>query len=212
MTATVDQDIELVRRARAGDYAAFTSLVDKYERRIYGLVLRMLRQQQDAEDVTQQTYISAIEHLKDFRGESTFFTWLTRIATNHALKLLRKRKGSPTVPLEAEDGHGNGPESYGEMPHPDYIAPWREEPDALAQRQDTRRLLDAALNTLGEKYRVVFILRDMNEVSTAETARILGISENNVKIRLLRARLQLREVLTRRLGDAHARLLVDHHH
>jgi RNA polymerase sigma-70 factor, ECF subfamily len=196
-------DQRLVDCARSGDLAAFETLTQRYEKRIYSLALKMLHQQQDAEDVTQQTFISAIEHLDGFRGESSFCTWLLRIATYAALKILRKRKGLETVSLE--QATEPGPDE-GQIPHPEYIADWRQSPDELAQRQEMRGLLDEALAQLDEKHRVVFLLRDVEGLSVKETSEALGLTEANVKVRLLRARLQLRELLTRRLGDPASRV------
>lgn len=192
----MEDDRELVRRARSGAYEAFEQLVGRYERRLYTLALRMTRRAEDAEDVVQETLMSVVEHLQDFREESSFYTWVMRIATNHALKLIRKRKGLPIVPLEEEEG-------YADIPRPDYIAEWREEEGLSTAR---RRLLDQALEELEEKYRVVFLLRDVEGLSTKATAEALGISEGNVKVRLLRARLMLRERLTHELGDEATRV------
>ena len=202
MTNPTDEDRDLVRRARAGDFAAVEALVSKYERRLYGLALRMVRHRQDAEEVVQQTFLSVIEHLQGFREESSFYTWLMRIATNHGLALLRKRKSRGTVELR-DDGSRD---SDDQLPHPQFIAPWRETPEKIAMARETGRLLSDALDELDEKHRVVFILRDVEGLSTSETAQALGISEANVKVRLLRARLKLRERLTRAFGDEAARV------
>jgi len=197
-----------VRKARAGDLASFEALTQRYAQRVYSLVLRMVRQQQDAEDITQQTFISAVEHLDGFRGEASFSTWLLRIATHAALKVLRKRKGLDTVSLEEATETA---EDDGHIPHPEYIADWRQSPDKLAQQQEIRRLLEEALARLDEKHRVVFLLRDVEGLSVKETAQALGLTSANVKVRLLRARLQLREELTRRLGDPARRVLAHDH-
>jgi RNA polymerase sigma-70 factor (ECF subfamily) len=202
-----DPDLPLLTKARGGDFAAFEALVARFQDRVYGLAYRMLGEAHDAEDVTQQTFLSLVEHLKDFRGESAVAGWVLRIAANHALKLLRKRRGLPTVPLADP-----GDEGYGDLPHPDFIAPWRDDPADLAARREVRGLIDAALAGLDEKYRVVFVLRDVEGFSVRETAKMLGLSEANVKVRLLRARLALREKLTRALGDEAARVFPDHHH
>jgi RNA polymerase sigma-70 factor (ECF subfamily) len=207
MSNPADEDRQLVRRTRAGDFEAFEALVAKYERRLYGLALRMVRHRQDAEEVVQQTFVSVIEHLDGFREESSFYTWLMRIATNHALALLRKRAHRATAPL----GNGGSADHYGDLPHPEFIAPWRETPEQIAQRNETARLLAEALDELDEKYRLVFLLRDVEGLSTAETAESLGITEANVKVRLLRARLALREKLTRLFGDEATRLPPHHH-
>lgn len=205
----VDPDREAVLRARGGDYAAFEELVGRFQSRVYGLAYRMLGEPHDAEDVTQQTFLSLVEHLRDFRGESAVAPWVLRIAANHALKLLRKRRGLPSVPLADIGGPDEG---YGDVPHPEFIAPWRDDPADLAERHEVRELIDRALADLDEKYRAVFVLRDVEGFTTQEAAELLGVSEANVKVRLLRARLALRERLTRVLGDETARLFPDHRH
>ncbi len=207
MTAPGDEDGTLVRQARQGDYAAFEALVAKYERRLYSLAMRIVGRRHDAEEVVQQTFLSVVEHLEGFREESSFYTWLMRIATNQALALLRKRSIRATLPL-GSDNH----ESYGDLPHPEYIAQWRETPDDIAMRRETRQLLEEALQELDEKYRLVFVLRDVEGLSTAETAQALGIGESNVKVRLLRARLMLRERLTRVFGEESTRVASHHDH
>ncbi len=203
-------DAELVQRAKQGDLDAFEELANRYERKIYTLARRITQNEHDAEDVTQQTFLSALEHLKDFREEASFATWLDRIATHAALKILRKRKGLETVSLD--QATDPSPDT-GEIPHPEYIADWREGPEHLVHRNEIRALLEEALAELDEKYRVVFLLRDVEGLSVRETAELLGLSETNVKVRLLRARLQLREKLTRALGDPARRLPpAPHHH
>ena len=191
-------DSELVARAKAGRLDAFEELTSRYEQRVYSLALRMLRQEQDAEDVTQQTFLSALENLDGFRGEASFGTWLLRIATHAALKVIRKRSGLDTVSLEETTEEAD---SYQTVPHPEYIADWRQSPEQLVTRNEIRRLLDEALAKLDSKHRTVFLLRDVEGLSVKETAEALGLSEANTKVRLLRARLQLRELLTRALGD-----------
>ena len=202
-------DGELVQLAQAGDLSAFEALTGRHEQRVYSLALRMLRQEQDAEDVTQQTFLSALEHLDGFRAEASFSTWLLRIATHAALKIIRRRKGLETVSLEAATEEQEGLEA---VPHPEYIADWRQSPEQLVHKHEIQRLLDEALATLDEKHRLVFLLRDVEGFSVKETAGALELSEANVKVRLLRARLQLREVLTQALGNPATRLIRSHHH
>ncbi|HZR17672.1 MAG TPA: sigma-70 family RNA polymerase sigma factor [Verrucomicrobiae bacterium] len=202
-------DTELVQRAKAGDLDAFESLANRYEQRVYSLGLRMLRQEQDAQDVTQQTFLSALESLPRFRGEAKFSTWLLRIATHAALKIIRKRNGLDTVSLEEATQAPNDSEP---VPHPEYIADWRQSPEELVQQNEVKRLLDEALGQLDEKHRLVFLLRDVEGLSIKETAEALGLSEANTKVRLLRARLQLRERLTRTLGDPARRVVRAHDH
>ena len=208
-TIAVTPDVELVGRAKKGDLEAFEALANRYEQRVYSLALRMLRQEQDAEDVTQQTFLSAMENLGGFRGDASFSTWLLRIATHAALKVIRKRKGLDTVSLEEAT---EGTKDTDAVPHPEYIADWRQSPEELVHKHEIKRLLDEALGHLDEKHRVVFLLRDVEGLSVKETAEALGLSEANIKVRLLRARLQLREELTRSLGDPEQRLLLTHNH
>jgi RNA polymerase sigma-70 factor (ECF subfamily) len=191
-------DGELVQRAKGGDLGAFESLTVRYERRVYSLAMRMLRHEQDAEDVTQQTFLSVVESLAGFRGEASFSTWVLRIATHAALKIIRKRKGMNTVSLEEATEAGDHSDT---IPHPEMIMDWRKSPGHLVETREMRRLLDEALDRLDEKHRVVFLLRDVEGLSIQETAATLGVSEANTKVRLLRARLQLREHLTRAFGD-----------
>jgi RNA polymerase sigma-70 factor (ECF subfamily) len=201
-------DAELVRRAKAGELSAFEALTARHEQRVYALARRMLHNEQDAEDVTQQTFLSALENLAGFREEARFSTWLLRIATHAALKVLRKRRGLDVVSLD--EATQPDPDTD-HIPHPEYIADWRESPERLVQNRETRRLIEEALAELDEKHRLVFLLRDVQGLSVRETAEVLGITEVNVKVRLLRARLQLRERLTRAFGDP-ARRLAPHAH
>jgi RNA polymerase sigma-70 factor (ECF subfamily) len=203
-------DLELMRQARAGQWEAFETLMVRLEPRVFALTTRLLRQRQDAEDATQQTFVKVMENLDKFREESSVSTWVLRIATNHALTMLRKRRPERNIPLDVVPPGGDG---EGPMPHPHFIARWGENPAELAERAEVKRLLESALDELDEKYRVVFTLRDIEQFSTRETAELLDISESNVKVRLLRARLQLRELLTHSLGDESTRVSpADHHH
>ncbi len=155
----------------------------------------------DAQDVVQESFASVVEHLGDFREESSFYTWLARIATNHALKVIRKRRGLATVPLDEETVS-----DARDLPKPEYIAPWGKDPDQARKDPSIRALLEKALAELDEKYRLAFVLRDIQGLSTEAAAAELGITEGNLKVRLLRARLQLRERMTRALGDESARV------
>ena len=202
-------DVELVRLAKAGELDAFEALTNRYEQRVFGLAMRMLRHEHDAEDVTQQTFLSVLENLEGFRGESSFSTWVLRIASHAALKIIRKRKGLDTVSLEAATEPADDLNS---IPHPEFIADWRQSPEHLVEQNEVRRLLDQALTRLDEKHRLVFLLRDVEGLSVKETAEALELSEANVKVRLLRARLQLREELTRVLGDPARQLIRSPHH
>lgn len=189
---------KLVRKAKAGDLGAFEALVNRHEGAVYSLALRLVRQEQDAQDVTQQAFLSAMQNLGGFRGDASFATWLNRIATHAALKVLRRRRVQETVSLEAWTEPEEG---ASRLPHPEFIADWRQSPEELVLQAETRRLLEAALDRLDEKHRLVFVLRDVQGFSIQETAQALGVTEANVKVRLLRARLKLREQLTRVYGD-----------
>jgi len=191
-------DAPLVALAQAGDLSAFEALIHRHEGAAYSLARRLLQNEPDAEAVTQQAFLSAVEQLPGFREEASFKTWLLRITTQAALKVIRKRKGRDAVSWTEATEVSGGLESF---PHPEYIAEWRQSPAQLAERNDTRGLLEEALACLNEKHRLVFLLRDVAGMSVKETADELGLSESNVKWSLLRARLQLREHLTRTLGD-----------
>ena len=150
-----------------------------------------------------------MEHLSGFRGEASFSTWLLRIATHAALKILRKRKGLDLISLEAATEPAEHSEA---IPHPEFIADWRQSPEELVERREVQQLLNESLAQLDEKHRLVFLLRDVEGLSIKETAETLGLSEANTKVRLLRARLWLRELLTQTLGDPETRLLRSPHH
>jgi RNA polymerase sigma-70 factor (ECF subfamily) len=188
---------ELVARAREGDAAAYNELVGRYERKIFRLAKHITQNDEDAEDVLQETFMKAFEHLPDFQGQSKFYTWIVRIAVNESLMKLRKRKSDRTVPLDE-------PVDTGEDTVVREIAVWEENPEQRYSREEMGQILDDAVQSLKPAFRTVFALRDIEELSTEETAEALGISVPAVKSRLLRARLQLREKLTRffkRKGD-----------
>lgn len=201
-------------KAQTGDFSAFEQLVNHFQDRLYRLARRITGVDQDAEDVVQQTFVSLIESIETFRGDASLWTWLVRVATNHALKILRKKRGLPIASKPVPDGTSGAndtDEGHG-LPHPEFIAEWRAGPQELAQNAEIQKLIDAEAANLDDIYRVVFLLRDAEGLSVKETAQALGISESLVKVRLLRARLQLRERLTRALGDEAKRVLSDHTH
>ncbi|HET8547700.1 MAG TPA: RNA polymerase sigma factor [Bryobacteraceae bacterium] len=196
-SAEASEELPLVERARAGDAAAFTQLVNRYERKIYRLAKNITQNDDDAQDVLQETFLKAYSHLNSFEGNSRFYTWLVRIAVNEGLMKLRKRKTDKTVPLDE-------PQDTGEDTVVREIAVWDDDPEKRFSREEIRRILDNAIHSLKPAFRTVFVLRDIEELSTEETAEALGLSVPAVKSRLLRARLQLREKLTRffrRKGD-----------
>ena len=180
----------LVAQAKAGDQNAFSELVNRYERKIYRLAKNITRNDEDAEDVLQDAFLKAYTHLDNFKGDSKFYTWIVRIAVNEALMRLRKRKTDRTVPLDE-------PVELGEETVAREIAVWEDNPEQQYSQEEWRRILDEAVDKLKPDFRTVFVLRDIEELSTEETAETLGISVPAVKSRLLRARLALRETLTR---------------
>ncbi len=201
-------ELELLKKAKAGDFAAFQRLIVNLQPRVYGLALRILQQPQDAEDATQQTFLALIEHLGDFRGEASIATWVLKIASNNSLKIIRKKRGLKffsTSALGADD-------NYIDVPHPEFIAPWSKPADEIAQQAEVQAEIEVALSELDDKYRLVFILRDVEGLSVRETAHAMELTESTVKVRLLRARLALRERLTKKFGDALQAMTPDHNH
>ena len=190
-------EAELVEKARGGNVRAFTELVTRYERNIFRLALHITQNREDAEDVLQEAFLKAFQHLDQFQGQSKFYTWIVRIAVNEALMKLRKRKSDRTVSLDEEL-------DTGEDTLVREIAVWGEDPEQLYSREELQQILNQAIQSLSAPYRTVFALRDIEELSTEETAAALGLTIAAVKSRLLRARLMLREKLTRvfkRKGD-----------
>ena len=195
-TGTFDESA-LVQRAKRGESEAYSELVRKYENKIFRLAKNITQNDEDAEDVLQDAFVKAYEHLDEFQEQSKFYTWLVRIAVNEALMRLRKRKTDRTVPLDE-------PVDTGEETVVREIAVWEDNPEEKYGTTELRRILDEAIQSLKPAFRTVFQLRDIEELSTEETAQALGLSIPAVKSRLLRARLQLREKLTRafkRKGD-----------
>ncbi len=179
---------DLIRRAKAGEDEAFTELVELFGNRIYNLALRILRKSDDAADVVQETFIKVYEKIQTFDGRSNFFTWLYRIATNEALMKLRKEKRTVLSDGELE--------KYYDRPNSVEIQEWQSVPLQKMLTREFRAHLDRAVDSLPEIYRSVFVLRDLENASTRETSKILGITETNVKVRLKRARMYLREKLS----------------
>ena len=187
---SADDELALVNRSRRGDAAAFSELVNRYERRIFRLAKRITQNDEDAEDVLQEAFLKAYQNLDNFQGNSKFYTWLVRISVNEALMKLRKRKTDKTVPLDE-------PMDTGEETVQREIAVWEGNPEDRYSQEELHGILEEAIDSLKPVYRTVFVLRDVEEMSTEETAEALNLSIPAVKSRLLRARLQLRERLTR---------------
>ena len=183
-------DEELVRRIREGDTALFEVLMRRYNTRLYRVARSILRDDAEAEDVMQQAYVNAFMHLDQFADRAKFATWLTRIAVYEALARTRRAKREATV-AENRDAEGT---FMDRLPAPDRT------PEAAAYGRELGSLLESAVATLPETFRSVFVLRDVEGMSTGETAEVLGINEATVKTRLLRARAALRRHLTAQIG------------
>lgn len=188
-TVVADDESLLVARAKAGDSAGFSELVQRYERKIFRLAQNITRNPEDAEDVMQEAFLKAYVNLHSFQGDSRFYTWLVRIAVNESLMKLRKRRPgefSIDEPVESDDAL---------MPRE--IADWGPSPEQRFARVQLNDILTEAIENLSPDFRIVFVLRDIEELSTAQTAELLGLSIPAVKSRLLRARLRLRQRLNR---------------
>jgi len=181
---------ELLAALKRRDPAALAVLFDTYADRLYGLALKLVGQPSAAEDVVQESFLKLLTHAEGFAGRSALTTWLYRVAWNASLDRLRAR--GREQPLEPADDAA--------LPLPATFTDWRVSPEALAHDRELRQALDAAIAALPTSLRAVFLLRDVEELTTAEAATVLGLSEANVKVRLHRARLELRERLSQRLG------------
>lgn len=191
--AQQSNEATLIRRVRDGEHYLFYELIRPYERRVFAAALAILRNESDAEDVAQEAVLKALKHIRQFRAEARFSTWLIQITINEARMRRRKEHAEIMEPIaDRPDEEGNYV--------PREFADWREIPSEVLERKEVRQQLAAALASLGEKYREVFVLRDMQHLSIEETAKALGISTGSVKTRLLRARLMLRDLLAPGLG------------
>jgi RNA polymerase sigma-70 factor, ECF subfamily len=179
----------LVAAAKAGDLAAFEELVSRYERKIFRLTLNITGNREDAEDAMQDAFLKSYSHLKTFQGDSRFYTWLVRIAANEALMRLRKRRPNQFSLDEPVAGD--------EDLMPRELRDWGPGPEQRFAQTEMREILSNVIGELEPDYRMVFVLRDIEELSTEDTASALGISVPAVKSRLLRARLKLRQKLDR---------------
>ena len=183
-------DVALVERVRAGDVSAYDTLVRKYERQLFRIAQLITQNKEDAEDVMQDAFLKAFQKLDQFQGNSKFYTWLVRIAVNESLMRLRKRRTSKMVSIDEdlETEEGTVPRD---------LADWAPDPEQNYNQAELADILRKTIQGLPQGFRVVFALRDVECLSTEETAETLGLSVPAVKSRLLRARLQLRERLSR---------------
>lgn len=184
-----------IEALKAGDRAEFALFVESNSPSIYRLAIRMLGNEQDAEDILQETFIKAFKHIQDFDGRAKISTWLYRIATNEALMLLRRQKPEA---LSVEEPLDN---SDDELQEPLQIVDWSNLPESELLSGETMGYINQAIINLPNTLRLTFVLREIEGLSTAETAQILNISEAAVKTRLSRSRLQLREELSWYFAD-----------
>ena len=201
LPSTVAREDEhlLVTAAKSGDTSAFEELVNRYDRKIFRLTMNITRNREDAEDSMQDAFMKAYSHLADFQEGSRFYTWLVRIAANEALMRLRKRRPnqfSLDEPIESEDDDFI----------PQQIEDWGPSPEQRYAQSEMRDILRGVIDDLQPDFRIVFVLRDVEGLSTEETADAVGISTAAVKARLLRARLKLRQRLDRYFKDGDHRL------
>jgi len=183
-----------VEALRAGDRAEFARLVDAYSAPIYRLGLKILGNPQDAEDVLQNTFLNALMHLSSFEGRSSLSTWLYRIASNEALMQIRRKRKNVSIEDLQTEGSDEGI-------LPEIFMDWSVLPESELITEESKAKLDEAVSKLPESLRLVFVLRDVEGVSIKETAEILNLTETNVKTRLLRARMALREQLSAYYGE-----------
>lgn len=185
-----DPDLALIDGALAGDHHAFETLVKRHEPRVYRTALGILGKPEDAEEALQDTFLSVYHHLREFRRDSRFTTWLTRIAINAALNRLRGQKDMVSL---------DGPNVPDAEFMPQRFEPWQEDPERLCAKEELRKIVHEAIRELSPDYRAVLVLRDISELSTVETAAAMGLTIAATKSRLLRARLMIREKLAARL-------------
>src|ERR1041385_336152 len=186
----ITSELELVQAAKKGDLEAFSELVRRYDRNVFRIAQHITHNEEDAQDVVQDAFLKAYQNLEQFQGNSKFYTWLVRIAVNEALMRLRKRRTGKMVSID-EDVETE----EGAMPRD--LADWSPDPESMYGQSEMAEILRKTIQGLPPGFRVVFVLRDVEGLSTEETAESLGLSVPAVKSRLLRARLQLRERLSR---------------
>ncbi len=184
------QEMALVQAAKGGDIAAFEQLIKRYDRNVFRIAQHITQNREDAEDVVQEAFLKSYTNLNSFQGNSKFYTWLVRIAVNEALMKLRRRKTDKTVSMDedVETEEGSMPREF---------ADWSPNPEQQYGQGELGDILQKTIQGLPASFRTVFVLRDVEGLSTEETAETLGLSVPAVKSRLLRARLQLRERLNR---------------
>jgi RNA polymerase sigma-70 factor, ECF subfamily len=186
----------LVERARTKDEAAFEELVNRYEDKLYRLAMRFVRNETDAQEILQDAFLSAWRNLPTFEGRAQFGSWMYRVTVNAALMLLRSRNRHPEVGVDDVEPNALN-DAVAENGQMRSNTDWSQRPDDQLQSDELRRYIQAAVDTLPEGLRTVFLLRDVEELSTEDTAELLALSVPAVKTRLHRARLALREAIGR---------------
>ena len=186
----LSEELMLVQAAKGGDVAAFEELVKRYDRNVFRIAQHITQNREDAEDVVQDAFLKAYQNLEQFQGQSKFYTWLVRIAVNEALMRLRRRRPERMVSLD-EDVKTEDDSV------PREVADWAPNPEQLYKQSELKDILTRTIQGLPPSFRTVFVLRDVEGLSTEEAAEALDLSIPAVKSRLLRARLQLRERLSR---------------
>src|SRR5947208_4165297 len=190
VAAPVTEELALVQAAKEGDDKAFEELVRRYDRNVFRIAQHITQNREDAEDVVQDAFLKAYNNLAQFQGQSKFYTWLVRIAVNEALMKLRRRRPERTISLDEEV-------KTEDDSVPREVADWSPNPEQQYTQAELRDILDRTIHGLPATFRTVFVLRDVEGLSTEETAEALDLSVPAVTSRLLRARLKLRERLSR---------------
>ena len=185
-----DKDFDLIQAINSGEVDKFQDLVKRYEAKLYNFSLRMCRDPSDAEDMIQDTFLNVFRYLKNFRYETKFKNWLYKVAASTCFKKRRKSKFAPDKELSLEEFLPND-----ETEKPDHVPEWALMPLDKLLNEELAGVINKTIISLPKKYRMVILLRDIEGFSTTETAQILNLSPSNVKVRLHRARLYLREKL-----------------
>jgi len=193
--AETNDDLELVQASKNGDVAAFEQLVKRYDRRLFRVAQSVTHNREDSQDAVQEAFLKAYQHLGDFRGDSQFSTWLIRITLNQSLMKLRKLRRTREVALDEDFGTD-------EDVLPREVIDWAPNPEQLYSVSELRNILIKTIEELRPILRAVFVMQDLEGLSTVQTAEVLNLSQSAVKSRLWRARLQLRERLNKYFGKS----------
>lgn len=194
-----EADLRLVERLRGGDAGALEALMERYASRVYRLAQGITRNEADAEEVVQDAFLTVFRKIHTFEGRAALGSWIYRVATNAALIKRRGKRAEVEVSLDSQlptflpDGHRAGDPAF-------VMADWSQTPEADLLSGETREILSKAIDALPDRFRTVLVLRDIEELSNEEVAEVVGESVAAVKSRLHRARMALREELTRHLG------------